>query len=97
MCSGERRPGNAEKGRPLGGALSYFCFLQEPPGRPLEGIDVFDVDHATPDLQCSLVLKAPEGPRHGLPVGAYHGAEVLVGVAGRYAYLPRDLNPFALL
>ena len=98
MCSGgARRPGNAEKCRLRGGgAPSYSFLLQEPPGRTLEGFDVIDVDEATPDLQGSFVLKAPEGPGHRLPVGPDHGAQVLVGVAGGYADLPWDLHPLAL-
>src|SRR5215213_2397294 len=71
-------------------------FLQEPPGSSLEGFDVIDVDEATPDLECSLVLQSPEGPGHSLPVGPYHGAKVLMSVAGRDANLPWDLYPLAL-
>src|SRR5215208_1266818 len=41
----------------LRGALCSF--LQEATGRPFEGFDVIDVDEATPDLECSLVLQAP--------------------------------------
>src|SRR5215212_4347378 len=95
MCSGRaRRRGNTES-RLRGGVLSY-SFLQEPPGRTLEGFDVFDVDEAPPDLQSPLVLKTPEGPGHGFAVGPDHGAQVLVGVAGRYADLPWDLHSLAL-
>src|SRR5215213_1738879 len=94
MCSGERRPGNAE-GRLRGGALS-LPFLQKPPGRSLEGLDVFDVDETPPDLEGPLVLKAPEGPGHGFAVGPYHGTKMLVGVACGYADLPWDLHPLAL-
>src|SRR5215213_2356779 len=71
-------------------------FLQEPPGSSLEGFDVIDVDEAPPDLECSLVLQAPEGPGHRLPVGPDHGAKVLMSVAGGYANLPWDLYPLAL-
>src|SRR5215207_9556926 len=49
-------------------------FLQEPPGSSLEGFDVIDVDEASPDLECSLVLQSPEGPGHSLPIRTYHGA-----------------------
>src|SRR5215218_9281731 len=94
-CSGARGPGNAEEGRLRGGALCS-CFLQEAPGRSLEGFDVFDVDEASPDLQSPLILQPPESPGNSLPVGPYHGAEVLVGVAGGYANLPWDLHPLAL-
>src|SRR5215203_6786104 len=97
MCSGRaRRPGNAESRLRGGGALSYSFLLQEATGRPLEDFDVIDVDEPTPDLECPLVLKTPEGPGHSLPVGPYHGAQVLVGVAGGYADLPWDLHPLAL-
>src|SRR5688500_3280979 len=103
MCSGGARgPGNAEQSS-LGNAeqsslLGALCssFLQEAPGRSLEGFDVIDVDEASPDLQSSLVLKPPESPGHSLPVGSDHGAKVLVGVAGGYADLPWDLHPLAL-
>src|SRR5215203_5457583 len=71
-------------------------FLQEAPGRSLEGFDVIDVDDASPDLQSSLVLKPPESPGNRLPVRPDHGAKVLVGVAGGYANLPWDLHPLAL-
>src|SRR5215204_6355423 len=71
-------------------------FLQEAPGSSLEGFDVIDVDEATPDLDDPLVLQASESPRHRLPVGTDHGAQVLVGVAGRYADLSGDLHPLAL-
>jgi len=77
----------------LGEALSLF--LQESPGSTLEGFDVFDVDDAPPDLG-TLVLKAPESPRHSLPVRPDHGAEVIVGVAGWYADLAGDLHSLAL-
>src|SRR5215207_10622480 len=95
MCSGARGPGNAEQSRLLLGALCY-SFLQEAPGRSLEGFDVSDVDEASPDLQSPLILQPPESPGNSLPVGPYHGAKVLVGVAGRYADLPWDLHPLAL-
>src|SRR5215203_3089680 len=95
MCSGgARRPGNAEEGRLLGALFS--CFLQEAPGSSLEGLDVFDVDEATPDLQSPLVLKAPESPCHSFAVGPDHGTKVLVGVACGYADLSWDLHPLAL-
>src|SRR5215213_7666743 len=71
-------------------------FLQQAPGHSLEDFDVIDVDEAPPDLQSSLVLQSTECPRHSLPVGPYHGAKVLVGVAGGYANLPWDPNPLAL-
>src|SRR5215210_7326017 len=98
MCSGgARSPGNTEKGslRGGGGALCS-SFLQEATGRSLEDFDVLDVDEATPYLQGTLVLKAPEGPGHGFAVGPDHGAKVLVGVAGRYADLPWELHPLSL-
>src|SRR5215212_6579747 len=96
MCSGRaKRPTNAE-GRLRGGAALSYSFLQEPPGRTLEGFYVIDVDEASPDLECPLVLQPPEGPGHGFPVGTDHGAQVLVAVAGRYADLPWDLHPLAL-
>src|SRR5215213_7515893 len=63
-------------------------FLQQAPSRSFEGFDVIDVDEATPELEGSLILKAPECSRHRLPVGPDHGAQVLVGVAGGYADLP---------
>src|SRR5215213_5710270 len=95
MCSGgARRPGNPESSL-RGGALC-FSFLQEAPGRSFQGLDVFDVDEASPDLEGTLVLKAPECPGHRLPVRPDHGAKVLVGVAGGYAYLPWDLHSLAL-
>src|SRR5829696_647618 len=53
-------------------ALSLF--LQEAPGRSLEGFDVIDVDEASPDLECPLVLKAPKSPGNSLPIGPDHGA-----------------------
>src|SRR5215203_7103332 len=96
MCSGERRPGIAERSRLRGGGALSYSFLQKPPGHSLEGFDVFDVDDASPELQCSLVLQAPESPGHGLAVGPYHGAKVLVGVASGYADLSGDLHPLAL-
>src|SRR5215211_3757566 len=71
-------------------------FLQEAPGRSLEGSDVIDVVEAPPDLEGSLVLEPPECPGHSLPIGPDHGAEVLVSVAGRYADLPGDLYSLAL-
>src|SRR5829696_2796792 len=71
-------------------------FLQQAPGRSLEGFDVIDVDETAPDLQSSLVLKSPESPCHRLPVRPDHGAQMLVGVAGGYANLPWDLYPLAL-
>src|SRR5215208_4465908 len=96
MCSGgARRPGNAEQSSLLLGAL-FSPFLQQAPGRSLEGFDVIDVDEASPDLQSPLVLKPSESPGHSLPVRSYHGAKVLVGVAGGYADLPWDLHPLAL-
>src|SRR5215210_189902 len=96
VCSGgARSPGNPEESRLRGGALCS-SFLQEPPGRSLEGFDVFDVDEASPDLQGPLVLKTPESPCHSFAVGPYHGAKVIVAVAGWYAYLPWDLHPLAL-
>ena len=61
---------------------SLPLFLQKSPGRSLEGFDVIDVDEASPDLEGSLILKAPESSRHRLPVRPDHGAKVLVGVAG---------------
>src|SRR5215212_3882567 len=98
MCSGgARRPMGKcprDAGSYLGEALSLF--LQEAPGRSFQGLDVFDVDEASPDLEGTLVLKAPECPGHRLPVRPDHGAKVLVGVAGGYAYLPWDLHPLAL-
>src|SRR5215210_7294213 len=94
MCSGGARcPGNPESS--LRGA-PCSSFLQEPPGRSLQGFDVLDVDDATPDLEGTLVLQAPECPRHSFAVGPDHGAKVLVGVAGWYANLPWDLLPLAL-
>src|SRR5215203_2595460 len=97
MCSGRaRRRGNTEGRLRGGGVLSYSFLLQEPPGRTLEGLDVIDVDEPPPELQCPLVLQPPEGPGHGLPVCPYHGAQVLVGIAGRYADLPGHLHPLAL-
>src|SRR5215207_11206923 len=93
MCSGARRPGNAEESRLRGLSSS---FLQEAPGRSFEGFDVIDVDEASPELQSSLVLKPPESPGNSLPVRPDHGAKVLVGVAGGYADLPWDLYPLAL-
>src|SRR5215213_3943765 len=97
MCSGRaRRRGNTESRLRGGGALSYSFLLQEPPCRPLEGLDVFDVDEATPELHSALVLQTSEGPGHRLAVGSYHGAEVLVCVAGGYPDLPWDLHPLAL-
>src|SRR5688500_5366726 len=95
MCSEARGTGNAEQSSRLLGALCS-SFLQEAPGRSLEGFDVVDVDEASPDLECYLVLKATESPCHSLPVRPDHGAKVLVGVAGRYADLPWDLHPLAL-
>src|ERR671910_3337184 len=96
MCSGAaRRPGNAEQSSLLLGALCS-SFLQEAPGRSLEGFDVIDVDEAAPDLQSPLVLKPPESPGHCLPVRPDHGAKVLVGVTSGYADLPGDLHPLAL-
>src|SRR5215204_6297714 len=71
-------------------------FLQQAPGRSLEGFDVIDVDEAPPDLEGSLVLKPPESPGHSLPIGPDHGAKVLVTVAGWYANLPWDLHSLAL-
>src|SRR5215208_7603851 len=70
--------------------------LQEASGRSLEGFDIIDVDEASPDLDRSLVLKAPECPGHSFPVGPDHGAKVLVSVAGGYADLPWGLHPLAL-
>src|SRR5215218_4283222 len=95
MCSGARRPGNAEQSRLL---LEALCssFLQEAPGSSLEGFDVIYVDEASPDLDRSLVLQPPESPGHSLPVRPDHGAKVLVGVAGGDADLPWDLHPLAL-
>src|ERR671910_1890917 len=95
MCSGAaRRPGNAEQSSLLLGALCS-SFLQETPGRSLEGLDVIDVDEASPDLDRSLVLKPPESPGHSFAVGPDHSAEVFVSVAGWYADLPWDLQPLA--
>src|SRR5829696_5292513 len=97
MCSGAaRRPGNAEEGSLRGGALCSSFLQEETPGRSLEGLDVFDVDEASPDLECSLVLQAPESPGHSLPVRPDHGAQVLVAVASGYADLPWDLYSLAL-
>src|SRR5215203_3115315 len=97
MCSGRaRRRGNTESRLRGGGVLSYSFLLQEPPGSTLEGLDVLDIDEAPPELDGSLVLQASESPRHRLPIGPYHGAKVLVGVAGRYPDLPGDLHPLAL-
>src|SRR5215210_3400030 len=75
---------------------ALLLFIQQAPGRPFEGLDVIDVDEAPPDLECSLVLQAPEGPGHSLPIRPDHGAEVLMRVAGGYANLPWDLYPLAL-
>src|SRR5215203_3010676 len=84
ICSGRAScPGNAESRLRGGGVLSYF-FLQEPPCSTLEGLDVLDIDEATPELEHPLVLEAPEGPGHRLPIGPYHGAKMLVGVASGY-------------
>src|SRR5215212_10149198 len=95
MCSGgARSPGNTES-HLRGGAL-FYSFLQQATGRPFEGLDVFDVDEATSKLDGPLVLQPPEGPGHGFPVGPYHGAKMLVGVASRYTDLPGDLHPLAL-
>src|SRR5215211_7820327 len=93
MCSGGRSPGNAEQSSLRG---AHSSFLQETPGRSLEGLDVIDVDETPPELQCSLVLKSAEGPGHSLPVGPDHGAKVLVAVTGGDADLPWDLHPLAL-
>src|SRR5215210_7677674 len=94
MCSGGARcPGNAEQRRLRGGGALCSSFLQEAPGRSLEGLDVSDVDEASPDLQSPIVLKPPESPRYRLPVGPDHGAKVLVRVAGWYADLSGDLHP----
>src|SRR5215207_6018411 len=71
--SGRKWPRGAE-GHSGGGGL-FSSFLQETPGRPLEGFDVLDVDETSPDLECSLVLKTPEGPGHGFAVGPDHGAQ----------------------
>src|SRR5215207_744585 len=95
MCSGARGPGNAEQSRLLLGALCS-SFLQEAPGRTLEGFDVIDVDEASPDLQSPLVLKPPESPCNSFAVGPDHSAEVFVGVAGGDANLPWDLQPLTL-
>src|SRR5215213_3458216 len=94
MCSGARGPGNAEQSRLLGALCSSF--LQEAPGRSLEGFDVIDVDEASPDLQSPLVLKPPESSCHSLPIGPDHGAEMLVAVAGWYPNLPWSLHSLAL-
>src|SRR5215210_8711301 len=95
MCSGvARRPGNTEESRLLVALCSSF--LQQAPGRSLEGFDVIDVDETTPDQEGSIVLKPPEGSGHSLPVGPDHGAQVLVGVADGYADLPWDLHSLAL-
>ena len=59
-------------------------------------MDVFDVDETPPDLECPIVLKTPESPSYSFAVGPYHGAKVLVGVAGGYPNLPWDLHPLAL-
>src|SRR5688500_1236905 len=94
MCSGvARRPGNTESH--LLGALCS-SFRQEAPSRSLEGFDVIDVDEASPDLECSLVLKPTECPGHSFAVGPDHGAKVLVAVASGYADLPGDLYSLAL-
>src|SRR5215217_3790808 len=60
-----------ERRRCLREALPLF--LQEAPGSSLEGFDVIDVDEATPDLECSLVLQAPECPGNSFAVGSDHG------------------------
>src|SRR5215210_4086412 len=52
---------------------ALLLFLQQAPGRPFEGFDVIDVDETSPDLQCSLVLQAPECSGHRLPVRPDHG------------------------
>src|SRR5215217_4533896 len=96
MCYGEpRRPGNPEQSSLLLGALCS-SFLQKPPGRSLEGLDVIDVDEASPDLQSPLVLQPPESSRHSLPVGPDHSAKVLMAVASGYPNLPGNLHPLAL-
>src|SRR5215217_2054516 len=96
MRSGRRSLGNTERRLRGGGGVLCLPFLQKPPCRPLEGFDVTHVDDASPELDGPIVLQAPEGPGHGLAVGPYHGAEVLVGVAGGYADLSGDLHPLAL-
>src|SRR5215212_2211809 len=75
-------------------ALSLFP--REAASSSLEGFDIFDVDEASPDLECPLILKAPESSGHSLPIGPDHGAYVLVGVAGGDANLTRHLHPLAL-
>src|SRR5215212_4032404 len=98
MCSGRaKRPGNAEESRLRGGGTLCCCsFLQQAPRSPLQGFEVIDIDEAPPELHSTLVLKPPEGPGHRLPVRTYHGAKVLVGVAGGYPDLPWDLHTLAL-
>src|SRR5829696_4094515 len=102
MCSrAETRPWQPWEARKwcLGEVLlreALSPFLQQAPGSSFEGFDVIDVDETSPDLQSSLVLKPTESPCHSLPIGPDHGAQMLVGVAGRYADLPWDLHPLAL-
>ena len=49
-------------------------------GDSLKGLDIPDVDDASPQLYGSFILKRGESPGNRLPVSPDHGAQTLVGV-----------------
>jgi hypothetical protein len=51
-------------------------------GMPPQRVEVLDVDLAAPDLDAPALLQLRERPGHGLSIGADHGGELPVGVAG---------------
>src|SRR3712207_1304716 len=61
---------------PIGSPL---CF-----GEALQGVRIRDVNVSVPDLHGARFPQPREGPGEGLPVGAHHARELIVGVAGGY-------------
>src|SRR5215216_5156466 len=49
-----------------------------------KGLDITNVDEASPQLYCSFILKLGESPGYSLPVSSDHGAQTLVGVVLGY-------------
>ncbi len=53
-------------------------------GDSLKGLDIPNVDEASPQFYGSFILKLGETPGNRLPVSPDHGAQTLVGVVMGY-------------
>ena len=53
-------------------------------GDSLKGLDIPNVDEASPQFYGSFVLELAKCPGYSLPVSPDHGAQTLVGVVMRY-------------